>query len=141
MSSNHHSPMILSMEVSSRDDSEYRILVQNMVRYLIIRTGTLKRSALSMPLSSLPDLPGGHTWNFAYISRDPSSDEILIDRQKRNLIGIADVWHPSRVDCLELRRLRQLTTTTYEATLAWQMTFCSAAIVYRSGFFHWGLQS
>ncbi|RDH27280.1 hypothetical protein BDQ94DRAFT_154179 [Aspergillus welwitschiae] len=116
MSSNHHSPMVLSMEVSSKDESEYRILVQNMVRYLIIPTGTFERSALSTPLSSLPDLPGGDTWNVAYISRDPSSGQILIDRQIRTLIGIVDVWHPSRVDCLELRRLRQLTATTYEAT-------------------------
>ncbi|PYH42451.1 alpha-galactosidase A [Aspergillus saccharolyticus JOP 1030-1] len=68
-----------------------------------------------MPLSSLPDLPEDKTWNFAYVGRDTSSGELQIDLQKRSFIGIKDIWHPSLVDCLKLRRVRQLTATTYEA--------------------------
>ncbi|GLA06017.1 hypothetical protein AnigIFM60653_006538 [Aspergillus niger] len=116
MSPTHPCPMMLSMDVSSMDDSDYRILLQNRVRYLTIRPGTFDRSTLSMPLSSLPDLPKDCTWNSAHLSRDKSSGELVVELQKRDLVGIADVWHPSQVDCLKLRRTRQLTATTFEAT-------------------------
>lgn len=104
------------MEVSSRDDSEYRILVRGLVRYLIISVGTFERSTLSMPLGSLPDFPEDDSWNMAYVSRHPSSGELAMDLQYKTFIGIADLWHPMLVDCLELKRIKQLTATTYEAT-------------------------
>ncbi|OJJ77249.1 hypothetical protein ASPBRDRAFT_36444 [Aspergillus brasiliensis CBS 101740] len=116
MSSPHPSPTILSTDVSSRDDSDYRILLQTQVRYLTIRPGTFDRTTLSMPLSSLPNLPDEPTWNTAYISRDPVSGELTVDLQNRDLIGITDIWHPSQIDCLDLKRTRQLTATTFEAT-------------------------
>ncbi|KAL5341344.1 hypothetical protein BJX70DRAFT_66310 [Aspergillus crustosus] len=109
-------PMVLSMEVSSRDDSEYRILVQNRVRYLIISAGTFERSTLSMPLSALPEFPEDRTWNMAYVNRDPASGEVAMDLQHRTFIGIKDPWHPVLVDCLKLKRIKQFTATTYEAT-------------------------
>ena len=109
-------PKILSMEVSSRDESEYRILVQNRVRYLIIGAGTFERSTLSMPLSSLPEFPEDHTWNMAYVNRDPSSGEVVMKLQQRTFMGITDLWHPVLVDCLDLKRIKQFTATTYEAT-------------------------
>ncbi|KUM56337.1 hypothetical protein ACN42_g10882 [Penicillium freii] len=55
-------------------------------------------------------------WNMAYISRDPSSGEIAMDLQYKSSIGIPDLWHPMLVDCLDLKRIKQLTATTYEAT-------------------------
>lgn len=110
------SPTILSMEVSSKDDSDYRILLQNKIRYLTIRPGTFNRSTLSTPLSSLPSLPGDHTWNCALINRDPSNHQLTIELQNRNLTGITDIWHPLQIDCLQLRRTRQLTATAFEAT-------------------------
>lgn len=82
------------MEVSSRDDSEYRILVGSRVRYLIISVGTFERSTLSMPLSSLPKFPEDDTWNMAYVSRDPSSNKAIMDLQHRSFAGITDLWHP-----------------------------------------------
>ncbi|PWY65769.1 alpha-galactosidase A [Aspergillus eucalypticola CBS 122712] len=104
------------MDVSSKDDSDYRILLQNKIRYLTIRPGTFDRSTLSTPLSSLPNLPGDHTWNCALINRDPSNHQITIELQNRNLTGITDIWHSLQIDCLQLRRIRQLTATTFEAT-------------------------
>ncbi|KAJ5178625.1 uncharacterized protein N7500_001324 [Penicillium coprophilum] len=103
------------MDVSSRDDSDYRILVGSQVRYLTISVGTFERSTLSMPLSSLPEFPEDDTWNMAYVSRDPSSGEIIMDLQHKAFIGITDLWHPVLIDCLELKRVRQLTATAYEA--------------------------
>lgn len=49
--------VILSMEVCSRDDSEYRILTDGQVKYLTIAPGTYDRPTLSKPLGSLPRLP------------------------------------------------------------------------------------
>ncbi|OJI89420.1 hypothetical protein ASPTUDRAFT_49037 [Aspergillus tubingensis CBS 134.48] len=116
MTPTNPSPTILSMDVSSKDNSDYRILLQNKIRYLTIRPGTFNRSTLSTPLSSLPNLPGDDTWNCALISRDPASGELTTDLQTRNLTGITDIWHPMQIDCLQLRRTRQLTATAFEAT-------------------------
>jgi hypothetical protein len=84
-------PCILSMEVSSKDDSDYRVLVQNRVRYLTISAGIFEQSTLSMPLSPLPEFPEDHTWNVAYVSRDSSSGEVVMNLQHRNFIGITDL--------------------------------------------------
>ncbi|GLA69553.1 hypothetical protein AtubIFM55763_009507 [Aspergillus tubingensis] len=111
------------MDVSSKDNSDYRILLQNKIRYLTIRPGTFNRSTLSTPLSSLPNLPGDDTWNCALISRDPASGELTIELQNRNLTGITDFWHPVQIDCLQLRRTRQLTATAFEAT------FCGSELI------------
>ncbi|RAK88819.1 alpha-galactosidase A [Aspergillus costaricaensis CBS 115574] len=104
------------MDVSSKDDSDYRIVLQNKIRYLTIRPGTFNRSTLSTPLSSLPNLPGDDTWNCALINRDPSNHQLTIELQNRSLVGITDIWHPLQIDCLQLRRTRQLTATAFEAT-------------------------
>ncbi|KAJ5788565.1 hypothetical protein N7457_003555 [Penicillium paradoxum] len=109
-------PTVLSMEVSSRDDSEYRILVSNRVRYLTISTGTFERSILSMPLSSLPELPEDTTWNVAHVSRDPSSREVVMNLQHRALSGITNLWHPVSIDCLQLKKRKSFTPTAYEVS-------------------------
>lgn len=135
-------PKVLAMDVSSRDDSEYRILVQNRVRYLVIRAGTFDRSTLSMPLSSLPELPRDLTWNLAYVHRDPSSGEVSMKTQQRTLIGITDLWHPLSVDCLELRRIKQLTATTYEATYSGDehlKSMSSPVVIAKVARFEWEL--
>ncbi|KGO72686.1 Lipopolysaccharide core heptose(II) kinase [Penicillium italicum] len=117
------------MEVSSRDDSEYRILVQNRVRYLIISAGTFERSTLSMPLNSLPELPEDQTWNTAYVNRDASSGEVAMKLQLKNIMGITHLWHPVLVDCLELKRIKQFTATTYEATYSGEGPLASSPVV------------
>ncbi|KAJ5808594.1 hypothetical protein N7474_009863 [Penicillium riverlandense] len=130
------------MEVSSRDDSEYRILVKDRVRYLIISAGTFERSTLSFPLSSLPKFPEDYTWNVAYVNRDPSSDEVVMDLQHRTFIGITDLWHPVLVDCLELKRRKQFTATTYEATYSGNgslPTTRSPVVVAKVARFEWEL--
>lgn len=133
-------PRILSMEVSSRDDSEYRILVQNRVRYLIISAGTFERSTLSMPLSSLPEFPKDYTWNVAYVSRDTSSGEVAMNLQHRNFIGITELWHPVLVDCLDLKRIKQFTATTYEATYSCNVSLAttrSPVVIAKVARFEW----
>ncbi|GAB1197577.1 hypothetical protein BDV32DRAFT_160991 [Aspergillus pseudonomiae] len=118
----HHlqsdAPVILSMEVCSKDDSEYRILIHGRVRYLTIARGTYDRSTLSMPLSSLPDLPKSDAWNRAHIRRDSSTGELEAKVWNETLPGVQDIWHPESFDCLDLKRVKQITAATFEATLS-----------------------
>lgn len=65
MGTEYPPPVVLSMDVSGWDDSEYGILVHDQVKYLIIRVGAFDRSTLSMPLSSLPRFPQDNSWNLA----------------------------------------------------------------------------
>ena len=52
-------PIVLSMEVDdeNENESEYRMLVGNKVKYLKIAPDTFDRDTLSFPLASLPPLP------------------------------------------------------------------------------------
>ncbi|KAE8355913.1 hypothetical protein BDV28DRAFT_145711 [Aspergillus coremiiformis] len=122
MSVHRQSPpsVILSMDVCSKDISEYRILIQGHVRYLTIARGTYDRSTLSMPLDSLPDLPRSDAWNRAHISRDSSIGELKTEVWTETLPAVQDIWHPETVDCLKLERVKQITAATFEATCSRQ---------------------
>ena len=106
------------MEVCSRDDSDYRILIEGQVKYITIASGTYDRETLSMPLSSLPTLPKEENWNMAHISRDPATSGLKTALQSVALAGVrdSDIWHPTSVGCLEVSRKRQLTGATFEAS-------------------------
>ncbi|KAJ5979171.1 hypothetical protein N7501_002513 [Penicillium viridicatum] len=111
-------------------------------RYVIIGVGTFERSTLSMPLSSLPEFPEDNIWNIAYVSRDPSGGGLAVDLQYKTFIGIPDLWHPVLVDCLELKRIKQLTATTYEATYSHDgssNTTRSSVVVAKVARFEWEL--
>lgn len=107
-------PVILSMEIYSWDDSDYRTLIEGQVKYLIIAPGTYDRETLSMPLSSLPSLPKGGNWNMTHISRDAATSELKTALQSIKLAGVRETWHPTSVNCLELSRTRQLTVAAFE---------------------------
>jgi predicted Ser/Thr protein kinase len=95
-----------------------------------------------MPLSSLPKFPEDHTWNVAYVNRDPSSGEVAMKLQQRTFIGITDLWHPVLVDCLDLKRIKQFTATTYEATYSGDeplATMNSPAVIAKVARFEWEL--
>lgn len=111
-------PVILSMEVCSRDDSDYRILIEDQIKYVTIAPSTYDRETLSMLLSSLPTLPKEENWNRAHIIRDPATSELKTALQSVALAGVrdSDTWHPTSVNCLELSRKRQLTVATFEAS-------------------------
>ncbi|KAI9732717.1 MAG: hypothetical protein M1818_007451 [Claussenomyces sp. TS43310] len=106
------------MEVSSKDDSEYRVLIGGRIKYIIVAPGTFDRSTLSMPLSSLPPVPYHDDWTIAYVSRDSASHKLKASLSQRQLNGVRQVWHPQWVDCLKLKRLKQLTGAAFECTWA-----------------------
>ena len=132
--SDHQSPshpVILSMEVCSRDDSEYRILIEGQVKYLTIAPGTYDRKTLSMPLGSLPSLMKEGEWNIAQISRDLATSELKASLRSIQLAGVQDTWHPTFVNCLELLRIRQLTAATFEASCSTQHLLAPSTSVTR----------
>ncbi|KAK2005358.1 alpha-galactosidase A [Colletotrichum eremochloae] len=111
-------PIILSMEVDDDDsfESEYRIRIANQVKYLAILPGTFDRDTLSFPLQSLPHLPYNEEWTVAKISRDRTSGDLKTSFSNRKLAGIKCQWHPTKVDCLELGKTKQLTAMVFEAS-------------------------
>ncbi|KAJ5219379.1 uncharacterized protein N7498_001478 [Penicillium cinerascens] len=110
-------PVILSMEVDDDDsfESEYRLRIENQVKYLIISPGTFDRDTLSFPIQSLPNLPYNEEWTVARISRDESSGNIETSFSNRTLAGVKCQWHHTLVNCLELEKTRQLTAMALEA--------------------------
>ena len=97
-------PTIISMEVDDDDsfESEYRLLIGNQVRYLVISPGTFDRDTLSFPLQSLPYLPYNVEWTVANISRDKTTGDLKISFSNRKLAGVKSQWHHIQADCQEL---------------------------------------
>ncbi|KAE8382959.1 hypothetical protein BDV26DRAFT_287999 [Aspergillus bertholletiae] len=121
-------PLILPMEVCSKDDRETGILIQGRVRYLTIACGTYDRPTLPMPLNSLPDLPRTDAWNRAHISRDSSiGGKLKSELCNTALPSVQDIWHPESFDCLEIERVRQITVATFEATCQGSMVIAKIA--------------
>lgn len=82
---------VLSMEICSKDDSEYRLLFDGKVKYITISPYTYDRSTLSAPLQSLPALPRAEEWNTAFISRDPSTSKLETRLSNRKLVGVHEI--------------------------------------------------
>lgn len=110
-------PVILSIEVCSRDDSEYRVLIDGLVKYVTIAPGTFDRPTLSTPLDSISGLLDKGNWNMEYISRDQTR-ELKATLQSVQLAGVQDTWHSNWINCLELARIKQLTGAAFEASYA-----------------------
>jgi len=134
-------PIMLSMSVDDDDsyESEYRVRIGNQVKYLIISPGTFDRDTLSFPLQSLPPLPDNEEWTVANISRDKTSGDLRTAISNRTLAGVNGQWHPTKVDCLDLERTRQLTVMAFEV-VSHSITLPSqATIVAKIARFEWEL--
>lgn len=110
-------PEVISMESSSRDKSYYRVRCGSRVKYLIVAQGILHGDELLMPLYALPPLPyTTDDWTTANISRREDTNELSVSLSSVPLASVKEVWHPESVDCLLLRRVDQLSATTFECT-------------------------
>lgn len=108
----------MEVDVEKEDESEYRILFGKHVRYLSIAPDTFEQDVLSFPIDSLPPLPlSDPDWKVAYISRQPESDKLNYALSYRNLATVQNVWHPTRIDVLDLGKVVQLTAAAFEAVL------------------------
>jgi hypothetical protein len=107
-------PQIISMEFSNgKDNSYFRILAGALVKYLVILPGALEHSALlDMPLEFMTILPpmnyGDATWTMAHISHDPATGQLTAALSSPTMAQVSNVWHPTRVDFVELDYLEGL---------------------------------
>ncbi|KAK4140943.1 alpha-galactosidase a, partial [Dichotomopilus funicola] len=62
-----------------------------------------------------PHLPYHEEWTVANISRDEATGDLKTPLSNRTLAGVKCQWHPTKVDCLELERIKQLTAMAFEA--------------------------
>ncbi|KAI0156915.1 alpha-galactosidase A [Xylariaceae sp. FL1272] len=108
-------PLILSMDVVEDNtlESEYRLRIGDNVKYIVISPGTFDKNTLCFPLKSLPRLPYNEDWTVAHISRHHTTGDLRYSTLSLNMIGIYQ-WHSKRVNCLELVKTSEKTTTTCE---------------------------
>ncbi len=96
---------VLSMDVDPEDstESEFRILLGDEIKYIIVEPGTYDPSMMSFPadfLVQLPELPAG-SWRKAVISRH-KNDALSVRISTTDLARVREPWHPSTVDVLSL---------------------------------------
>lgn len=136
-------PRILSMEVDDEDsfESEYRVRIGNIVKYIIISPKTFDRETLSFPIQSLPNLPYKEEWTVARISRDATNGDLKTSISNQTLAGVKCQWHNTCINCLELERTKQLTAMAFEATAPHVKLFNSplpiATVIAKIARFEW----
>ncbi|KAH7336266.1 alpha-galactosidase A [Rhexocercosporidium sp. MPI-PUGE-AT-0058] len=96
---------VLSMEVDADTESEYRIQVNDQVKYVVVQPGVYDfDEVLSFPpalLKNLPPFPSGN-WTSMNVSRDKDGAPVYIV-SSTPLKAVTRVWHPELVDILSLR--------------------------------------
>lgn len=109
--------VIVDMEVDddSSYESEYRIQMENLMKYVVIAPGTFDRDTLSLPLAELPHLPCDKEWTVANISRNGTTKQLQTEFSARELSGVQCQWHPMRIDWFSIRKLERLTPGAFEA--------------------------
>jgi predicted Ser/Thr protein kinase len=108
-------PKVLSMDVdpSNQVASEYRILIGDQIKYIILDPGTLDGEILSFPpdlFNHLPELPHGG-WTRAHIFRQPP--RIIVEPSNVTLKGVATRWHQNVVDIRSLIVEKRLSTRVH----------------------------
>jgi hypothetical protein len=111
---------LLQASVDPEDDSYLRFLIDGRnVKYITIAPEVFAADDMCFGPSIarlLPAIPTGD-WNFGYIARDPqTSQPYFAQAVKRAMKGEKYVWHPTKVDHLELVTGKNLRSGVYEAT-------------------------
>jgi predicted Ser/Thr protein kinase len=111
---------VLQCSVDPSDESEFRILIDGkFVKYLTIDGGLYNVDDMCFApslISIIPPLPPGD-WNTGRISRNGADGQPhFAEVTKVQLPGISPLWHPLRIDHLELCMGRKLRSNVYEAT-------------------------
>lgn len=111
----------MDFSTAGRDDCYFRILTEQGVKYITIQAGALDgESLMDMPLNFqniLPKLPYGENgWNYAYVSRNVASGQLEAALEKKVLPSVQAVWHPAKINFLDLQRIKLLTLLAQECT-------------------------
>jgi hypothetical protein len=113
---------------TNKEESEYWILINNQVKYLIIAPDTYSRATLSFPIGDLPSLPCYSDWTVAYIFRDKTTNDIQTALSNCPLTGVRDTWHVNMVDVLSLQRVERLSPWTFGAVIIANANANAAAV-------------
>jgi predicted Ser/Thr protein kinase len=132
---------LLQASVDPEDDSYLRFLIDGRnVKYITIAPGVFAADDMCFGPSIarlLPAIPTGD-WNFGYIARDPqTSQPYFAQAITRAMKGIKNVWHPTKVDHLELVTGKNLRSGVYEATCSQFPT----TVIFKFARFEWEIDS
>jgi len=93
------------MEVDDNTESEYRIQVNNQVKYIVVQPGVYDfDEILSFPpalLENLPPFPPGN-WTSMNVARS-SNGTATCTVSSKPLEAVARIWHPEMIDVLGLK--------------------------------------
>lgn len=96
---------VLSMEVDGGTESEYRIQVNNQVKYIVVQPGLYDLDeVLSFPpalLENLPTFPPGN-WTSMNVARGADGTPTRTTCS-RPLAAVTRIWHPEKIDVLGLK--------------------------------------
>ena len=110
---NSHVHLLTALvDFEDKEESEYRFLVDGRhVKYVTVAPGTLPkddRTFSPVLLPSLPPFPSGD-WNEGHISQDAQTGRPgFTSVRKSSLSGVKNVWHPTLIEHLELKKLGRL---------------------------------
>ena len=106
---------VLSMDVDPETESEYRVLVGDGVKYVLVRPGTFEEDILTFPpllREHLQPFPPGE-WTRMTIERR-ESESLKRSIRTEPMAAVTAVWHTQKIDVLTLRRLNGYTPCTLE---------------------------
>lgn len=100
------------VDADDKEDGEYRFLVdEKHVKYVTVSPGALPlddRTFAPIFIPLLPSFPPGD-WNEGHVAKDPTTGQLFFSRtEKVDFDGVANTWHPTRIDFLELKKLDRL---------------------------------
>ena len=110
---------LLQASVDEANESDFRILVNDSVKYITIDYGLYEMNDMCfgpalIPL--LPPFPQGD-WKTAQISRDPATGQPHFTAVSNEVgSGIRKTWHSTTVDYSELEMGEKLRSNVYEVT-------------------------
>ncbi|KAI1175432.1 hypothetical protein F4777DRAFT_578927 [Nemania sp. FL0916] len=100
------------VDSEDEDESEYRFLINGKdVKYVTVDPGVFPikiRNFAPVLIPLLPPFPPGD-WTEGHISKDPSTGHPVFSRTTNDVLpGVENIWHPTQVDHLELKKLERL---------------------------------
>jgi hypothetical protein len=96
---------VLSMEVDGVKESEYRIQVNDQVKYIVVQPGVYDfDEILSFPPALLENLPPFPPGNWTSMNVAPRADGTLTCTiSSKPLEAVTRIWHPKMFDVLGLK--------------------------------------
>ena len=125
---------VLSMYVDDQEDSDYRIQVDDRVRYISIKPNVYDYSDVlcfpPMLIDNLPPLPPGD-WTTMTVGRDERGS-LTRSISFNPLASVTTLWHQKRIDVLALRPVGRFNLRTYE--VEWEGSKTAVAKIARFEF-------